>query len=208
VTYTDFSNKMQIALYQECEINDSTYVRFKEMMEKHGLSASERWIERLAEEWEGSGFAEVQSFIGSPFEWGAEISAQGMRNVEELYGDKDGVGTILSPISSAPDGALSATEPDGPPIHSSAWTGLPASFVFTDAIRVDLLARLDDAGKELDSLALGNSEKAQIRAFILAAKELTEAPDPPADLIWELIGRANSIAGIASLFVSIIALFA
>jgi hypothetical protein len=92
-------------------------------------------------------------------------------------------------------------------VDSSAWTGLPPDFQFTEERLQRLVTLLDTAERDLDSYPIPNSQKAQARAYILAAKELAQAPEPPADLIWELIGRANSIAGIASLFVSIVALF-
>jgi hypothetical protein len=92
-------------------------------------------------------------------------------------------------------------------INSSSWTGLPSQFVFDQQKQVELIALLNDAEKSLDSLGAGNSEKAMARAYIVAARTLSDVPDPPVDIIWELVTRANALAGIASLFVSIIALF-
>ena len=92
-------------------------------------------------------------------------------------------------------------------IDSTKWTGLPSNFQLVEEKRVRLAALLSEAEYALDQLGAGNSEKAMARAYIVAARTLAEAPDPPTDLIWEIIGRANSLAGIASLFVSIIALF-
>jgi hypothetical protein len=91
--------------------------------------------------------------------------------------------------------------------NSSLWTGLPGDFVLNQGKQQELVSLLRAAESELDTLTIANSDKAQARAYILAARELSEAPDPPVDLIWEIIGRGNSIAGIASLFVAIIALF-
>ena len=90
---------------------------------------------------------------------------------------------------------------------SSAWTGLPSTFTLAEEKRESLVSLLREAEESLDQLGAGNSEKAMARAFIVAARVLADAPDPPVDLIWEIIGRANSLAGIASLLVSIIALF-
>ena len=93
-------------------------------------------------------------------------------------------------------------------VHDSArWTGLPSGFVISQGFQSELIQLLNTAEQNLDSVGASNSEKAIARAYIVAAKTLAEAPEPPADLIWELINRATSLAGIASLFVSIIALF-
>lgn len=91
---------------------------------------------------------------------------------------------------------------------SSAWTGLPKGFQLTDDKRAELIHLLHSAEGSLDALTVSNSEKAQARAFVTAARNLADAPDPPADLIWEIVNRANYLSGIASLFVAIIALFA
>ena len=113
-------------------------------------------------------------------------------------------------ISSPPAGdELEATDPTTEPltVGSTEWTGLPANFALTEDTRAELVSLLRQAEDGLNGLAASNHEKAQARAFIVAARMLAEAPDPPVELIWQLIGRANSIAGIASLLVSIIALF-
>ena len=91
-------------------------------------------------------------------------------------------------------------------ISSSSWTG--RTNLDLDEIRkARLLQLLAKAESDIPAMALSNEDSAQGLAYIQAIKVLTEAPDPPDDLIWELINRANSIAGIAALFVSIIGLF-
>jgi hypothetical protein len=210
MTYTDFAEKMLIALYQESESHAGTYVRFKELIHKYGLPSNERWLDRLSDEWGSDGMAEVHAHIGSPLEWGVEISGRGMRAIESRYGGKDGVGAILKPVvqTSTPDDAAVADRDAETSVDSSQWTGLPSSFVLSEEKRARLVACLQSAEADLDKLGAGNHEKAQARAYIVAARALAEAPDPPTELIWQLIQRANSIAGIASLFVSVVALFA
>jgi len=92
-------------------------------------------------------------------------------------------------------------------VSSARWTGLPSDFDLSEEKRGALISLLHDAELALDSVSVSNNEKAMARAYIVAAKVLADAPEPPADLIWELIGRANALSGIASLLVSIIALF-
>ena len=70
-----------------------------------------------------------------------------------------------------------------------------------------LVGEVDAVIQKLDELPIENSEKAQARSLLLAARSLAEAPEPPVSIIWELISRANAISGIAGLLVSIIGLF-
>lgn len=96
--------------------------------------------------------------------------------------------------------------PEGLSVDSAAWTGLPSTFVFTEEKREALISLLVAAESHVEQLK-DNSQKAQARAYILAAKQLADAPDPPVDLIWDIVQRASNLSGIASLFISIIALF-
>ena len=88
-------------------------------------------------------------------------------------------------------------------IDSSNWTGRKIIKGRHD----ELVTMLENAAKKIDDISLPNSEKATVRAYIVAAGLLAESPDPPDEIIWELISRANNICGVASLFVSILALF-
>ncbi len=93
-------------------------------------------------------------------------------------------------------------------VDSANWTGLPCEFTLGVQRQERLVALLSDVERNLDAAGIPNFEKAMARAYIVAARTLAESPEPPADIIWELIGRANQIAGIAALLVAIIALFA
>lgn len=92
--------------------------------------------------------------------------------------------------------------------NSESWTGRPMpGAVLSEAQRMRLIQGLRDAERRLDELQLDNSQRAQVLAYINAAKELAEAPDPPAELIWEILNRANYLAGIGSFFLALLALF-
>ncbi|MEG3083621.1 hypothetical protein U1707_08205 [Sphingomonas sp. PB2P12] len=229
MTYTDFAEKLLIALYQESEAGRSDQ-RFEDMLAKYGLPKNAKWLERLTEEWKANGFVNVDAFIGSPLLWYAEIAGAGMRYIESKFRSKDGVGELLAPLPALPEGEEILTFGSGEPLQfengeyltvtapppetmppktydSSDWTGLPSQFVLTEQKNAKLVALLENAERELDSVGAGNQEKAMARAYIVAARCLADAPEPPVDLIWEIINRANNLAGVASLLVSIIALF-
>jgi len=92
-------------------------------------------------------------------------------------------------------------------VDSSRWTGI-SSGPRLDSERLSaLVALLKGVERDLDRANLGNTERAQALAYFSAIRALAEAPEPPVDLIWQLVERASQIAGVAALFVSIIALF-
>jgi hypothetical protein len=91
-------------------------------------------------------------------------------------------------------------------IESSRWTGRRRKITLTPR-RVDQL--IEELGRiefRLSELPITNAEKSQARAFVLAAKLLAESPEPPGELIWEMLKRASEIATIAALFVSVFAI--
>ncbi|MBW8743038.1 MAG: hypothetical protein JF628_01580 [Sphingomonas sp.] len=97
--------------------------------------------------------------------------------------------------------------PEASAIDSSRWTGLPSGFKLTADKQKALVRDLDRVEEQLQDFNVGQEIRAQARAYVIAARILAEAPDPQADLIWEMIGRANALSGVASLFVAIISLF-
>lgn len=92
-------------------------------------------------------------------------------------------------------------------VDSATWTGLPKTGLLNEQQVARLLGGLKLIDKAIDSFDGSNEERAQARAYYLAMHALAAAPEPPADLIWQILQRANNLAGIASLFVSLIALF-
>ena len=86
-------------------------------------------------------------------------------------------------------------------IHSEDWTGIAAQVITaqnSDQVRAAIL-KAKDAVRDLGS----NEKTAQAMAFLQAAEALIEAPEPPSDLIWELINRAGAICGVISLFITL-----
>jgi hypothetical protein len=81
-------------------------------------------------------------------------------------------------------------------------------FFRSEARRSTFVAKVNTSLKEIEKADLSNAEKSQAQGYLVAAKALSEIPDPPVDLIWTILTRANSVAGIASFFVALIALIA
>ena len=87
-------------------------------------------------------------------------------------------------------------------VDSSTWTGLTRTKI--DARNAGIVSTL--IGQALDSLSaseIGNFETMQATAYLKAARELGDAPEPPSEEIWRLISRAADVAGLAALFFTI-----
>ncbi|MBQ1499397.1 MAG: hypothetical protein IIZ38_13880 [Sphingomonas sp.] len=93
----------------------------------------------------------------------------------------------------------------GFPIDSSAWTGRPASLGLNPVRKTDLRLLLAEADRRLaDDSKANTPEVMQARAYVQSAIFLTDAPDPPEDLIFENIERASAIVGLAQFFAALL----
>lgn len=95
-------------------------------------------------------------------------------------------------------------------VDSSSWTGLPAGFSFTPQVQARVVQLLGRAISEVDKSDLGNNAKAQTSAYLRAALVLAEAPDPPPDLVAELLRRiryAGELVGFLSSMTGLLSIF-
>jgi hypothetical protein len=228
VSFTEFCENMLIALYQDGHVSDD-FLSFEDLQRKYGIEGDRSWLSRSMNHLRAQRRIDGREIAGAPETVLGKISGSGMAYIEEKYGSKDGVGTILEPVQSTRFGesgenqsqllqvadtvsAATANEVTlnyQPPtvVNSSRWTGLPSGFTFSEDKLQTLVRELDRVEAALGTIQISQQERSQARAYIVAARVLAEAPEPPSDLIWEIIVRANSIAGIASLFVAIVGLF-
>ena len=231
MSYTDFSERFLIACYRLASEN-SEILRSGEVLDEYDLEPNDGWVYRVLEAWRAKGLIRGKGTMGSETEQPIFLTGEGFEQAERLLArgvrvPRRRLQVVVSPATGEPVLQVSTDQTDLPEnvrvidtslpvlasekadvrVDSSSWTGLPTGFEI-DAVRRDtLIAAISSAERQLDELGASNHEKAQARAYIVAIRALAEAPEPPADLIWELANRANSLAGIASLFVSIIALF-
>lgn len=87
---------------------------------------------------------------------------------------------------------------------STAWTGLSRTIV--DARNAQVVANLIDKALDvLPATGAANSDVMQAAAYLKAARELVSAPQPPSELIWQLISKAADVLGLFGLFYTIFA---
>jgi len=78
---------------------------------------------------------------------------------------------------------------------SSAWTGRQSGKTLEREKADALKVLLTDVERRMDGLGpiLSNENKSQAIAYIVAIRAIADAPQPPEDLIWEMITRLNSL---------------
>ena len=189
-SYRDFYLRTLRASYDKLMRRGRAYISFRALSRAYGLPLNRDWIVWFASEAERTGHAKVDRFPSDLRDRKLSIEGPGLQLVQENLKLDPNWG--LFKISS----------------EAAAYDAKRVGEVTIPAENIEpLVAGLKQAEQRLDRLSIGNVEKAQARAYIIATLALAEAPEPPADLMWELLQRANNIAGIASLLVAVIALF-
>lgn len=92
------------------------------------------------------------------------------------------------------------------PIDSTAWTGLPRGFVFTEEIKDKMLSLLDQSIESLSNSQLSNFEIGQGVGLLKAVRELADTPEPPKNDIWSILNKGSVIASLAGFFMPILGL--
>lgn len=210
--FTEYAELFVAALYHKTTLEDGEWYTFGDIVEEYQFPWKERWKRNLWEDLEDRGLVRLRGADEPSSRKEVALSGAGFRHIEQGPGADNVVAFLESyglthshqrhSTDKGSDAEVGASRVD-----SSTWTGLPSDFELSEEKRTTLVAYLQEAESKLDSLGISNEAKAQARAYIIAAKVLADAPEPPSDVIWELVQRANSIAGIASLFVSVIGLF-
>jgi hypothetical protein len=213
--YTDFSNEFLVAAYHESRLRPDETIPSRDIIDRYPLTFEPGWVVSLARDLGVRGYFVSKGADTDDRGQPIRLTGRGLRVAEDLIKKGveifrldlgDGVGFPSARVDSRIEEKRSE-EVGVPPVDSSSWTGLPRDFRLTEARRVSLVRALDKAEEVASNLPLGQEAQAQLRAYIGAARVLAEAPEPQPDLIWELVNRADALAGVASLFVSILALF-
>jgi hypothetical protein len=86
---------------------------------------------------------------------------------------------------------------------SGRWTGRQMGLRTSAMTKENLRTVISMAKERIEGLTLTNAEAMQAKGLIEAAERLIDLPDPPEDLIWQIIARLASILGIAQVVVAI-----
>lgn len=88
-------------------------------------------------------------------------------------------------------------------VDSAAWTGLIQRATINARNAKVIGGLIEQALTALPEAGAGNFENMQAAAYLKAAKELVDAPEPPSELIWQLISKAADLVGLIGLFYTI-----
>jgi hypothetical protein len=215
---------MLCALYQE-QMHEGVdeLISFRDLADAYDIEWREGWLLDLQKTLIREGFLSGPSNGMSDDMAIGKLIGRGLKYIEDTHGTLDGVPTMIlkkdheemlvvqeSPSTRPFDPEIfdPTIFDTGETVASGPWTGLARSGTLTGEGTERLKAALKSVDNAVASALCSNEERAQARAYLLAIHALADAPEPPADLIWTLIERANSIAGIAALFVTLVALFA
>ena len=87
-------------------------------------------------------------------------------------------------------------------VDSKQWTGLTDTIIDSRNAKI-VSGMIEKAIDSLPASGAGNFHIMQATAYLKAAKELVDAPEPPSQLIWQLISRAADVIGIFGFFYTI-----
>lgn len=191
--FRQFENDVLLALYREWE-GGNTMVSLAKALQAANIDWKEGWLVRVHDSLKSKGLLDGPQNRRVEQMTAGSLTPAGLQHVED---------NIL-PASSNDNEPESG---ENQKIDSSAWTGLPARFKLTEKLRTDIVNQLGRAEIALKDGAFSQEQSSQAHAYIVAARAMLEAPEPDPEMAWTIVNRASQIAGIASLFVSIIALF-
>ena len=221
MTFDEFERHFLAAALLTSQELASPTVTLNDMFARFELPKDPRWIRILTEILHKNGATEIPLQSGEQMSQQVRLSPAGIETAQQII---DGRGIPRSSASNrfgegrfgerprspavAVDDLTSLTTSEEPiivardpaAISSEAWTGIARVRVEArnaKAISSLITSALDALGKD------DNANVAQARTLLLAARDLTDAPDPPSDLIWELIQRSGTVVGLLDLFVRI-----
>jgi hypothetical protein len=220
VKFGDFIDAFVAATYLESELTGKTVFRVSEILDRYHFEFKESWAGQLFKDYNFTDRITARRHLGPVRDQLIELSPNGTRWVEDKLGENVSQFLEQHGLHRAEDGNSGAFDPDyfdpeyfdtGSPkegrvslpetvVESASWTGL--SKVRIDARNAAAVSSLID--EAIGSLAGDENAKiAQARALLRAAKELTDAPEPPSEIIWDLIQRAGAVVGLLDIFLRI-----
>jgi hypothetical protein len=210
--YTQFEKELLVAAYMFGEERGEDYIAIRDLLERFQLEPRPNWIQRALQSYVDYGYSMDVRHIGQEIDQSISLTGGGLREAEKLIDEgivpqrRATESVADEPPPSVAD-SVSATTADEvsltyhPPIgiDSSRWTGRTLS----TTERVELTENIDDALRRIDGLQLTQEKKAQVRSLLLAARTLSEAPEPPLDILHLLFGNVDRLIGIAGFLVGV-----
>lgn len=232
MTYSELREELLMALYQEqADEGTNDNISFKQLVEDYDLDWRPGWLIAVQRDLQDSGLIDGPSNGFSDDMAIGRLSGPGLRYIEEKYGDKEGVGTLLVkrgfeslliPASSenrargvssalpAGEAALSLhstydTVIDGNTHDSKNWTGQRLVLVDSETI-----SRVKEMAIELKSTVYSmrfesNSESANLKGLADALVAVCEMAEPEVTIIDRILAspKFKAYSGLVALVATI-----
>ncbi len=171
MSFSNFHEKLLIGLYQDdalaCDWHNLTSVQAK-----YGLVGDMKLLSMAAKHLETEGKIERRELVGAEIR--GRLTGIGITYIDEKYGDKDGVGTILEPASET-DSALAKIVPASDRIvtlnhnHPKFSETLEALAEAEQAISSSNMLTVDEKSDTILHISLGKKLLSQGKSFAIGA---------------------------------------
>lgn len=219
MTFTDFCEKILIALYQDGQKSDQ-FLPLSLLVDKYGLAVDESWLSRAMSHLRAQKRIDGREFAGAPTSVLGRITGSGMAYIENKYGSKDGVGVLLEPIVSiGPITEVVSDARETPAflipgngnhieletpalfIDSALWTGIKVRIQADLALYEDIAAKVRELDAIVEDFGLSNTQTARAKAITESLVKLVGSPEPEWEAIAVLLRSPvlQSFLGLAAL---------
>lgn len=199
-SYGDFENRLLSAAYYTSNILDKDVVTIREIQDCFSFDVNPRFLRTALKALSDQGLNKYKTTFDDLEDQKVWLSADGLKAAEHIIETNQ---TDVSEFRRRPEEHIE--KPLG--IDSSAWTGLPKYGVLSEQSAQRLQVALRKVEDSVVQSGLSNTEKSQAQAYITAVIALSDAPEPPAELIFKILNLVASLAAIGSFFTDVIQLF-
>jgi hypothetical protein len=202
VTYTDFANKVIVALYLETDGDPSARIKLDELLKKYAIPVEKPcWLNNLQNDWAANGHAQFVD-VGKGRANTIAITVNGTRQAEALAPTVSLTAQAL-PELEEPQSVDYQIENDFPETRfdSAAWTGVERRIASQPGLVEEICRKVNEIDRLIETSGLTNAERAKAKAISGALKQLIESPEPEWKAIVALLRSPtlSNVVGLAAL---------
>ena len=199
-SYGSFEIRLLTAAYYTSNILDKDVVTIKEIQSCFLFDMNSRFLRTALKTFSDRGLNKYNMTFDDFEDQKIWLSADGLKSAEQLIENND---TDIREFRRQPVDETSAPID----VDSTSWTGLPKSGVLSESSAQRLKMALRKVEDSVVQSGLSNTEKSQAQAYITAIVALSDAPEPPAELIYKILMVVASLSAVGSFFTDVIQLF-
>lgn len=175
--YERFFERVHLALLIESDESGDKFYKLGALLNRHQISLKAYMVDQLRVDCAENLFCDIRSEGKHRKDWEIKILPAGKKFAQQFREFS------IDEIEKAFDYALTISQ------------------------RIELSSNISEALKKIDDLNLTQEKKSQARAFLIAAQQLLEAPEPPFSVVHFLLKRVDTIIGVSGFLVGVAGLF-